>query len=61
MLVDAALLPDEFRAELRTLALTPDGRHGGAAGTTGSTYSVMTADDAEVRFLPRLHVTGDAS
>jgi beta-aspartyl-peptidase (threonine type) len=53
MLADAATLPDEFRAELRTLALTPDGRHGGAAGTPGSTYSVMTADDTEVRFLPR--------
>jgi beta-aspartyl-peptidase (threonine type) len=53
MLAEAATLPDDFRAELRTLALTPDGRHGGAAGTPGSTYSVMTADDTEVRFVPR--------
>jgi isoaspartyl peptidase/L-asparaginase-like protein (Ntn-hydrolase superfamily) len=56
MLRDAALLPDQFRAELRALAMAPDGRHGGAAGQAGSTYSVMTADDAEVRFLPRLMV-----
>jgi hypothetical protein len=53
MLADAATLPDIFRAELRTLALTPDGRHGGAAGQEGSIYSVMTTADAEVRFLPR--------
>ncbi|MGI3779655.1 MAG: isoaspartyl peptidase/L-asparaginase, partial [Janthinobacterium lividum] len=31
-LADAATLPDVFRAELRVLAMTPDGRHGGAAG-----------------------------
>lgn len=43
-LVDAATLPDDFRAELRVLALTPDGRHGGCAGVAGSTYAVMTAD-----------------
>ncbi len=42
-LADAATLPDAFRAELRVLALTPDGRHGGAAGMPGATYSVMTA------------------
>ena len=53
MLADAATLPDEFRAELRALALTPDGRHGGAAGQAGSTYAVMTAADPQVRFLPR--------
>ena len=46
---DAALLPDEFRAELRALALTPDGRHGGAAGMPGATYSVITADESETR------------
>lgn len=46
---DAALLPDEFRAELRALALTPDGRHGGAAGTPGATYSVMTVEESEPR------------
>ena len=43
MLAEAAALPDEFRAELRALALTPDGRHGGAAGQPGSTYAVMTS------------------
>jgi beta-aspartyl-peptidase (threonine type) len=53
MLADAALLPDAFRAELRCLAMTPDGRHGGAAGQPGSTYAVMTAEDHEVRHLPR--------
>jgi isoaspartyl peptidase/L-asparaginase-like protein (Ntn-hydrolase superfamily) len=53
MLADTATLPDEYRAELRTLALTPDGRHGAAAGQAGSTYCVMDVGDAEVRFLPR--------
>lgn len=43
-LADAATLPDDFRSELRVLALTPDGRHGGCAGVAGSTYAVMTAD-----------------
>ena len=50
---DAATLPDAFRAELRMLALTPDGRHGGAAGQAGSVYAVMEADDVEPRLLPR--------
>jgi len=48
-LADAALLPDAFRAELCALALTPDGRHGGSAGTPGATYAVMTADDQSPR------------
>jgi isoaspartyl peptidase/L-asparaginase-like protein (Ntn-hydrolase superfamily) len=52
-LADAAELPDEFRAELRVLALTPDGRHGGAAGQPDSTYAVMTADSAEPEIHPR--------
>lgn len=52
-LEDADLLPDAFRAELRALALTPDGRHGGAAGTAGATYSVMTAQDPEPRVESR--------
>ena len=43
-LLDAANMPDEFRAELRCLALTSDGRHGGAAGQSGATYSVMTPE-----------------
>ncbi|MGD0054350.1 MAG: N(4)-(beta-N-acetylglucosaminyl)-L-asparaginase [Acidimicrobiales bacterium] len=50
MLAEVRALPDEFRAELRALCLTPDGRHGGAAGQPGSTYNVMTATgDLEVR------------
>jgi isoaspartyl peptidase/L-asparaginase-like protein (Ntn-hydrolase superfamily) len=50
-LEDAATLPDAFRAELRVLALTPDGRHGGAAGTPGATYAVMTSESQE----PEIH------
>jgi isoaspartyl peptidase/L-asparaginase-like protein (Ntn-hydrolase superfamily) len=53
MLADAAGLPDAFRAELRVLALTPDGSHGGAAGQPGATYAVMSADDHAVTFRPR--------
>jgi isoaspartyl peptidase/L-asparaginase-like protein (Ntn-hydrolase superfamily) len=53
MLADAATLPDEFRAELRVLALTPDGRHGGASGQRGSTYCVMTGSDPQLRFALR--------
>ncbi len=49
----AAELPDEFRAELRVLALTPDGRHGGASGQPGATYSVMTARSGEPEIHPR--------
>lgn len=53
MLTDAATLPDEFRAELRCLALTPDGRHGAAAGQTGSVYAVMTETSTEPELHPR--------
>ncbi|HET9690059.1 MAG TPA: isoaspartyl peptidase/L-asparaginase [Acidimicrobiales bacterium] len=53
MLADAALLPDEFRSELRCLALTPDGRHGAAAGQAGSTYAVMGPGDVAPRAVPR--------
>jgi beta-aspartyl-peptidase (threonine type) len=53
MLADVATLPDEFRAELRALALTPDGRHGAAAGQEGSVYAVMTAHSVEPDLLPR--------
>ena len=52
-LADAATLPDPFRAELRVLALTPDGRHGGAAGSPGATYAVMTAQSTEPEIHPR--------
>ncbi len=54
MLVEANTLPDGFKAELRTLCLTPDGRHGGAAGQLGSTYSVMTTEHDDVQFFPRV-------
>ncbi len=53
MLADVSTLPDEFRAELRTLALTPDGRHGGAAGQTGSVYALMTTTSTQPEFRPR--------
>jgi isoaspartyl peptidase/L-asparaginase-like protein (Ntn-hydrolase superfamily) len=53
-LADAATLPDEFRAELRALTLTPDGRHGGAAGQQGSVYAVMTLDSTAPEFHPRV-------
>jgi beta-aspartyl-peptidase (threonine type) len=35
------------------LALTPDGRHGAAAGQPDATYSVMTADSDEPQIHPR--------
>jgi beta-aspartyl-peptidase (threonine type) len=53
MLADAATLPDDFRAELRCLALTPDGRHGAASGQDGSVYAVMTDSSTEPEFHPR--------
>jgi isoaspartyl peptidase/L-asparaginase-like protein (Ntn-hydrolase superfamily) len=46
-------LPDEFRTPLQALCLTPDGRHGGASTGPGSTYSVMTAEDASFRIEER--------
>jgi isoaspartyl peptidase/L-asparaginase-like protein (Ntn-hydrolase superfamily) len=56
MLAEARTLPDEFRAELRTLALTPDGRHGGAAGQAGSMYVVMTTASSGPEMYPRRQV-----
>jgi beta-aspartyl-peptidase (threonine type) len=53
MLSEAAELPDAFRAELRCLALTPDGRHGAAAGQEGSVYAVMSASSTEPEMYPR--------
>lgn len=52
-LLEARLLPDDFRAELRCLALSHDGRHGGAAGMTGSTYTLMTESSTGPEFIPR--------
>lgn len=56
MLRDARSLPDRFAAELRAISLTPDGRHGGAAGKLGSVYAVMTAGDVAPELRPRLLV-----
>jgi beta-aspartyl-peptidase (threonine type) len=53
MLADASTLPDPFRAELRVLALTPDGRHGAAAGQPGAVYAALTAGSREPELLPR--------
>ncbi len=53
MLRDAATLPDPFRAELRTLCLTPDGRHAAASGQTTATYNVLTATSVGVETYPR--------
>jgi beta-aspartyl-peptidase (threonine type) len=53
MLADAATLADDYRAELRCLALTLDGRHGGAASQAGSVYAVMTETSTEPEFHPR--------
>jgi beta-aspartyl-peptidase (threonine type) len=53
MPAEAATLPDEFRAELRCLALTADGRHGAAAGQKDSVYVVMTETSTEPEFHPR--------
>lgn len=53
-LADAATLPDDFRSELRALALTPDGRHGGAAGQEGSVYVLMTEASTQPEFRPRV-------
>ena len=46
-------LPDQFRAPLQALCLTPDGRHGGASTRAGGTYSVMTASDHDFRSVQR--------
>ena len=53
MLEDAQSLPDDFAAELRALALTPDGRHGGASVRPGSVYVLMTADHGVPEMRPR--------
>ena len=55
-LADTLDLPDEFRSPLQALCLTPDGRHGGASTRPGSTYSVMTAEDATFRVEERRQV-----
>lgn len=52
-LKEARVLPDDFRAELRCLAIAADGRHGGAAGMEGSTYTYMGESSTQPEFLPR--------
>jgi N4-(beta-N-acetylglucosaminyl)-L-asparaginase len=49
-------LPDDFRAGMQVLCLTPDGRHCGASTRPGATYSVLTADDDIVRIEERAHL-----
>jgi isoaspartyl peptidase/L-asparaginase-like protein (Ntn-hydrolase superfamily) len=49
-------LPDEYRAPLQALCLTPDGRHGGASTRAGSTYAVMTARDDSYRIEERRQI-----
>ncbi len=52
-LAETLALPDEFRAPLQALCLTPDGRHGGASTRAGASYAVMTASDHEFRTVQR--------
>ncbi len=54
MLADASTLRDDFKAELRTLCLTPDGRHGAAASKSGATYNVMTSSSSAVEVFKRV-------
>jgi len=54
MLADASTLRDDFKAELRTLCLTPDGRHGAAASQSGATYNVMTSSSSAVEVFERV-------
>jgi beta-aspartyl-peptidase (threonine type) len=52
-LAETLALPDQFRAPLQALCLTPDGRHGGASTRAASTYGVMTASDHDFRIVQR--------
>jgi isoaspartyl peptidase/L-asparaginase-like protein (Ntn-hydrolase superfamily) len=54
MLAEARTLRDDFKAELRTLCLTPDGRHGAAASQSGATYNVMTSSSSAVEVFERV-------
>jgi isoaspartyl peptidase/L-asparaginase-like protein (Ntn-hydrolase superfamily) len=55
-LVETAALPDQYRAPLQALCLTPDGQHGGASSRAGATYGVMTASDHDFRIVQRRQV-----
>jgi beta-aspartyl-peptidase (threonine type) len=57
MLAEAVELVDPFAAGLRALALTPDGRHGGAATQLGATYAVMTVESTEPEVRARAVLT----
>lgn len=54
MLAEASTLRGDFKAELRTLCLTPDGRHGAAASQSGATYNVMTSSSTAVEVFERV-------
>ncbi len=54
MLAQAWELPDDFRAELRSLCLTADGRHGAAAVQAGSRYNIISVVDEELVVRPRV-------
>jgi beta-aspartyl-peptidase (threonine type) len=56
MIAEAINLPDPFRAELRTLCLTPQGHHGAAATQSGATYNVMTATSREIEVFQRVQL-----
>lgn len=56
MLKEANSLDDGFRAELRALALTPDGRYGAASVQPGATYAVIRSSASGVEILPRSHL-----
>jgi isoaspartyl peptidase/L-asparaginase-like protein (Ntn-hydrolase superfamily) len=56
VLADTEELPDDFRAPLQVLCLTPDGRHSAASTRPGATYSVFTADDDDFRIEERAHL-----
>jgi isoaspartyl peptidase/L-asparaginase-like protein (Ntn-hydrolase superfamily) len=49
-------LPDEFRAPLQSLCLTPDGRHGGASTKPGATYSVLSGASNSYAIMERRKV-----
>jgi beta-aspartyl-peptidase (threonine type) len=55
-LEETLTLPDEFRAPLQALCLTPDGQHGGASTRAGSSYGVMTASDHDFRLVERRQI-----
>jgi beta-aspartyl-peptidase (threonine type) len=53
VLRDAVALTDEFHSPLQVLAMTPDGRHGGASSRERATYSMMAPGMREPEFLER--------